>query len=86
VSWTIGLTPKSRAESVRVLFRAECNAFGKGNLAAIDRIDLSKYRRGAAFNRRHPFVNVLLFDIIESGEVIDLSKLERETEATRVSV
>jgi hypothetical protein len=67
------------------LFRAEYNALAKSNLAAIDRIVSFKYRRGAAFNRQHPFVDVLLSDITESGEVLDLSELERETSAAPVS-
>jgi hypothetical protein len=37
-----------------------------------------KYRRGAAFNRQHPFVDILLSDIAESGEVLDVSALVRE--------
>ena len=44
---------------------------------AIKRIVTSKYRRGAAFNPRHPFVDVLLSDITESGEVLDVSELLR---------
>jgi hypothetical protein len=36
---------------------------------------LSKYQRGAAFNRQHPFVGVLFSDITESGEMLDLSEL-----------
>jgi hypothetical protein len=35
-----------------------------------------KYRRGAAFNRQHPFVDILLSDIAESGEVLDVSARE----------
>jgi hypothetical protein len=60
------------------LYRAQYNALGKHNLAAIERIVTSKYRRGAAFNRQHPFVDVLTADITESGEVLDLSELVRE--------
>jgi hypothetical protein len=78
--------PKQPYGRRRSLFRAEYNALGQSNLAAIDGIVSSKYRRGAAPNRQHPFVDVLLSDIMESGEVLDLSKLERETEAARVSV
>jgi hypothetical protein len=37
-----------------------------------------KYRRGAAFNRQNPFVDILLSDITESGEVLDVSQLVRE--------
>jgi hypothetical protein len=53
------------------------NALGKRDLAAIERIVTSKYARGAAFNRQHPFVDVLLADIAESGEVLDVSELAR---------
>jgi hypothetical protein len=35
-------------------------------------------RRGPAFNRQHPFVDILLSDIAESGEVLDVSELVRE--------
>ena len=60
------------------LFRDQYNALGKVNLAAIRRIVSAKYQRGAAFNRQHPFVEVLFSDITESGEVLNLSELERE--------
>ena len=59
------------------LFRAQYNALGKRNLAAIERIVAAKYQRGAAFNRQHPFVDVLFSDITESGEVLDVSELVR---------
>ena len=62
------------------LFRDQYNALGKLNLAAIQRIVSAKYRRGAAFNRQHPFVEVLFSDITESGETLDLSELVREPE------
>src|SRR5436309_8312726 len=42
------------------LFREQYNALGKRNLAAIEQIVTLKYRRGAAFNRQHPFVDILL--------------------------
>jgi hypothetical protein len=58
------------------LFREQYNALGKRNLAAIEQIVTLKYRRGAAFNR--PFVDILLSDIAESGEVLDVSELVRE--------
>jgi len=51
------------------------NALGKRNIAAIERIVTSKYQRGAAFNRQHPFVDVLLSDITDSGELLDVSEL-----------
>ena len=54
------------------LFRDQYNALGKRNLAAIERIVNAKYQRGAAFNRQHPFVEVLVADITESGEVLNL--------------
>ena len=57
------------------LFRDQYNALGKQNLAAIDRVVRTKYDRGASFNRQHPFVEVLLADIVESGEALDTSLL-----------
>jgi hypothetical protein len=60
------------------LFRDQYNALGKLNLAAIERIVSAKYQRGAAFNRQHPYVEVLFSDITESGEALDLSELVRE--------
>jgi hypothetical protein len=60
------------------LFRDQYNALGKLNLAAIQRIVSAKYQQGAAFNRQHPFVEVLFSDITESGEKLDLSELVRE--------
>jgi hypothetical protein len=74
-SW---VDPRGSYESRRSLFRDQYNALGKVNLAAIERIVSSKYQRGAAFNRQHPFVDVLLSDIMESGEVLDASGLVRE--------
>jgi hypothetical protein len=73
--WVDPRQPYGRRKS---LFRVQYNALGKRNLAAIERIVTVKYRRGAAFNRQHPFVDVLLSDIVESGEVLDLSELVRE--------
>jgi hypothetical protein len=60
------------------LFRDQYNALGKANLAAIQRIVGAKYKKGAAFNRQHPFVEVLFSDITESGEVPNLSELVRK--------
>ncbi len=60
------------------LLRAQYNALGKFNLAAIERIVASKYQRGPAFNRQHPFVDILLSDIVKSEEVLDVSELLRE--------
>ena len=60
------------------LFREQYNALGKHNLPAITRIVTAKYDRGAAFNRQHPFVDILLSDITDSGEVLDVSNLAPE--------
>ena len=62
----------------RSLFRAQYNALGKLNLAAIERIVSAKYQRGTTFNRQHPYVEVLFSDIMDSGEALDLSELVRE--------
>jgi hypothetical protein len=59
------------------LFRRQYNALGLRNLPAIERVVASKYQRGPAFNRQHPFVDVLLADIVESGEVLELGRLAR---------
>jgi hypothetical protein len=48
------------------------------NLAAIQRIVSAKYQKGVAFNRQHPFVEMLFSDISESGEVVNLSELVRQ--------
>lgn len=61
------------------LFREQYNALGKLNLAAIRRIVSAKYEQGIAFNRQHPFVEILFSDIAESREILDLSELARET-------
>ena len=60
------------------LFRGQYNALGRLNLAALQRIVSAKYQRGAAFNRQHPFVEVLFSDVTESGEALNLSQLVRE--------
>jgi len=39
---------------------------------------MSKYERGPAFNRQYPFVDILLSDIIGSGETLDTTELVRE--------
>ena len=72
--WVDPKPPDGKRQS---LFSDQYNALGKRNLSAIKRIVASKYRRGAAFNPRHPFVDVLLSDITESGEVLDVSELLR---------
>ena len=77
--------PKQSFGKRKSLFRAEYNALGNSNLAAINRIAWSKYRRGTAFNRQHPFVDILLADITESGEVLDLTVLNREAKSTGAS-
>ena len=69
--------PKQPFGRRRSLYRNQYNALGKRNLAAIERIVTSKYQRGAAFNRQHPFVDVLFADITASGEVLDVSALPR---------
>jgi hypothetical protein len=74
-SWVEPREPYPRRRS---LLRAQYTALGKFNLAAIERIVDFKYQRGAAFNRQHPFVDVLLSDITESGEALDTSELVRE--------
>jgi hypothetical protein len=70
--WVDPRQPYGRRKS---LFRQQYNALGKRNIAAIERIVTSKYQRGAAFNRQHPFVDVLLSDITDSGELLDVSEL-----------
>lgn len=67
--------PRRPGERWASLYRHQYNALGKRNLAAIERIVTAKYRRGPASNRQHPFVDVLLSDITESGEVLDPSAL-----------
>jgi len=71
-NWVDPRQPHARRKS---LFRQQYNALGKRNLVAIERIVTSKYQRGAAFNRQHPFVDVLLSDITESSEMLEASEL-----------
>ena len=66
-----------RHKSEQSLFRAQYNALGKLNLAPIARIVSAKYQRGSESNRQHPFVEVLVSDIEESGETMDISGLVR---------
>jgi hypothetical protein len=73
--WTASVEHQGGRQS---LFRGQYNALGKLNLAAIQRIVSTKCQRGAAFNRQHPFVEVLVSDIEESGEALDLRELVRE--------
>jgi hypothetical protein len=70
--------PRRPYRTQRSLLRAQYNALGKLNLAAIERIAVSKYQRGKPFNRQHPFVDILLSDITESEETLDTSELVRE--------
>ncbi len=70
--------PRQPYRGRKSLYREQYNALGKRNLAAIERIVTFKYQRGPAFNRQHPFVDILLSDITESGEVLDTSELVRE--------
>jgi hypothetical protein len=72
--WVEPVCPPGRRRS---LFRAEYNALGWRNLDVIARIVTTKYNRGLAFNRQHPYVELLLSDIIDSGEAIDQSELVR---------
>ena len=74
--WVEPIAPPGRRRS---LFRAQYNALGQRNLDAIARIVAAKYDRGPAFNRQHPYVEVLLSDIVASGETIDQSELRRAT-------
>ena len=75
-TWTESIEHSGGRQS---LFRDQYNALGKVNLAAIQRIVSAKYQQGAAFNRQHPFVDVLFSDITESGEALNLSELVRES-------
>jgi hypothetical protein len=54
------------------LTRAQCNALGQRNLARIARVVAHKYQLGAALNRQYPFMDILLSDITDSGEMLDL--------------
>jgi hypothetical protein len=73
-SWTIGSDPGQPYGRRKSLFREQYNTLGKHNLPAIERIVTAKYDRGAAFNRQHPFVDVLLSDITEGSEVLAVSE------------
>jgi len=69
--------PRQPYRGRRSLYREQYNALGKRNLGAIARLVTSKYERGPAFNRQHPFVDILLSDITESGEALDMSELKQ---------
>jgi hypothetical protein len=71
--WRDPRQPYGRRHS---LYRAQYNALGTRNIAAIERIVAAKFERGPAFNRQHPFVDVLLADITQSGEILDVSELQ----------
>lgn len=73
--WVASIEHRAGKQS---LFRGQYNALGKLNLAPIERIVSAKYRRGAPFNRQHPFIEVLVSDIEESGESLDITQLVRE--------
>ena len=78
ISWRVmdsWVDPREPDRGRRSLLRAQYNALGKFNLAAIERIVGSKYQRGAAFNSQHPFVDILLSDIMESEATLDTSEL-----------
>jgi hypothetical protein len=75
------IDPTQGEQKRRSLFRQEYNMLGKLNLSVIERIVSLKYQRGAAFNRQHPFVDVLLSDITDSGELLDLGDLAPRLEA-----
>ena len=62
----------------RSLFRKQYNALGRKNLEAISRLVDAKYARGRAFNRQHPYIEILTSDIVESGESIDQTGLVRD--------
>ena len=70
--------PRQPYRGRKSLYREQYNALGKCNLAAIERVVTSKYERGPAFNRQYPFVDILLSDIIGSGETLDTTELVRE--------
>lgn len=73
--WAESVEPRGGRQS---LFRDQYNALGRLNLAALQRIVSAKYQRGPAFNRQHPFVEILFSDITETDEALNLSQLVRE--------
>ena len=66
--------PGRTLKSWKSLYRHEYDALVNRNLPAIQCIVTDKYRRGLAFNRQRPFVDVLLSGIAESGEVLDMGE------------
>jgi hypothetical protein len=73
--WILAASPADRGRS---LYRAEYNALGVSNLDAISRLVTTKYERGKAHNRQHPYVEILTSDIRESDESLDQGALMRE--------
>ena len=73
--WVEPIAPPGRRRS---LFRKQYNALGRKNLETISRLVDAKYARGRAFNRQHPYVEILTSDIVESGESIDQTGLVRD--------
>ena len=73
--WVEPIAPPGRRRS---LFRKQYNALGRKNLEAISRLVDAKYARGRAFNRQHPYIEILTSDIVESGESIDQTGLVRD--------
>ena len=63
------------SREIQIEYPVEFAERGERNLSAIERIVVRQYRRDPAFNRQLPFVNALLADIIESGEVLDVSEI-----------
>lgn len=74
--WIYAASPMDRGRS---LYRVEYNALGASNLDAIARLVTTKYERGKAYNRQHPYVEILTSDIRESGELLNRGALMRES-------
>jgi hypothetical protein len=75
-SWTDGSIRLSPMEGEEACFVA--NTTPSVSSISPRLIGLLSCRRGAAFNRQHPFVDVLLSDNIESGEPLDTSQQVRK--------
>jgi hypothetical protein len=73
--WVEPIAPPGRRRS---LYRQQYNELGQRNLSTIGRIVATKYERGASFNRQHPYIEILTSDIIESGGIVDQSRLIRD--------
>lgn len=73
--WVEPISPTGRRRS---LFRKQYNALGRSNLQVVARLVDAKYERGRAFNRQHPYVEILTSDIVESCESIDQTGLVRD--------